>query len=53
MRGAAPPRAQALDSARRYARWRGVNPDEPEIAGLLDAAVEAAVHRAVRGEGRG
>ena len=53
MRGAAPPRAQALDAARRYARWRGVNPDEPEIAGLLDAAVEAAVHRAVRGEGRG
>jgi hypothetical protein len=53
MRGAAPPRARALDAARRYARWRGIDPDEPEVRGLLDAAVDAEVHRAVRGEGRG
>ena len=39
-------RARALDVARRYARWRGLDPAETSAAKVLEAAVDAAIARA-------
>ena len=41
-------RTRALDVARAYAAWRGLDPDATPIRGLLNAAVDAEASRAAR-----
>lgn len=46
-------KARAMAVACAYARYRGVDPDRPEMRKLLEAAVDAAASTAVRSEKKG
>jgi len=42
-------KSRALKIAREYARWRGLDPESPEVSEMVEAAVDAEASRALKG----
>lgn len=47
--GGVAPKDRAMEVARKYVRWRGLDADSPEIKSLLEAAIDAEAGKTDRG----